>query len=96
MARMSSKEDDHDRQESISNPAIINYFPATIANAWHAKVRAKRQFSMDPNNVVAFPMNRLHELKKRVSQVSKQYLHIYIIHTNNSLCNYITAKLLFT
>ena len=83
MARMSSKEDDHERQESISNPAMVNYSPATIANAWRAKVRAKRQFSMD-RNVVAVPMDKLHELKKRVSQVSKQYLHINIIHTNNT------------
>ena len=70
MARMSSKEDDQDRHESISNPAIVNYSPATIANAWHAKVRAKRQLSIDPNNVVAVPMDKLQELKKRVSQVS--------------------------
>ena len=84
MARMSSKEDDHERQESISNPAMVNYSPATIANAWRAKVRAKRQFSMDRNNVVAVPMDKLHELKKRVSQVSNQYLHINIIHTNNT------------
>ena len=70
MARMTSKEDDQDRNESISNPAIVNYSPATIANAWCAKVRAKRQLSMDPNNVVAVPMDKLQELKKRVSQVS--------------------------
>ena len=67
---MSSKEHDQDRRESTSNPAIVNYSPATIANAWHAKVRAKRQLSMDPNNVVAVPMDKLQELKKRVSQVS--------------------------
>ena len=38
MARMSSKEDDYVRHESISNPAVVNYYPATIANTWDAKV----------------------------------------------------------
>ena len=71
MARISSKEDDQDRHESISNPTVVNYSPANIANAWRAKVRAKRHLSIDPNNVVAVPMDKLQELKKRVSQVSK-------------------------
>ena len=79
MSRMSSKEDDQERRESISNPAIVNYSPATIANAWRAKVRAKRQLSMDPKSVVAVPMDKLQELKKGVSQVGKQYLHTILV-----------------
>ena len=42
MARMISKEDDHVRHESIINPAVVNYSPATIANSWHTKVCAKK------------------------------------------------------
>ena len=87
--RMSSKEDDHVRHELISNPAIVNYSPATIANHGVQKSVQKIQFSIDRNNVVGIPVNKLHELKKRISQVSKQYLHTNFLHTNNNnLCNY--------
>ena len=84
---MSSKEDDHVRHESISNPAIVNYSPASIANHGMQKSVQKIQFSIDRNNVVGIPVDKLHELKKRVSQVSKQYLHTNILHANNNLCN---------
>ena len=55
----------------------------------------KRQFSVDGNNVVAVPMDNLHELKKRVSQVSKLYLHTNIIHTKNNLCKCIALPSYF-
>lgn len=69
--------------EPQSEPAIVNYSPATIANAWRDRARAKKQTSVHEtkSNMVLVPVDRLKELKRRVSQVSNGlYMYIVYIH----------------
>ena len=87
IARMSSKEDDYVRHEPLVILLLLIILELPLLIHGMQKSVQTRQFSMDGDSIVAVPMYKLHELKKRVSQVSKQYLHTNIIHTKNNLCN---------